>query len=95
MEKTKYMLLSHHQNTGQDHDINTANKSFGNVAQFKYLGITVINQNLIQEEIKRRLNFGNVCYRLVENLLPSYLLSKSVKIRMYKSTIFPVVLYGC
>jgi hypothetical protein len=44
-EKTKYMLLSLYQNAGQNHDINTANRSFENVAQFKYFGMTVINQN--------------------------------------------------
>jgi hypothetical protein len=45
------MLLSCHQNAGQHHDIKIANKWFENVAQFKYLGTTVTNQNLIQEEI--------------------------------------------
>jgi hypothetical protein len=40
------------QNAGQNHDIKRANRSFENVAQFKYLGATVTNQNLIQEEIK-------------------------------------------
>jgi hypothetical protein len=54
-EKTKYMFLSHHQNTGQNRDMKIANRSFGNVAQLKYLGTAVTNQNLIQEEIKRRL----------------------------------------
>jgi hypothetical protein len=47
------MLLSRHQNAGQNHDINIANKCFENVAQFIYLGATVTNQNPIQEEIKR------------------------------------------
>jgi hypothetical protein len=46
-EKTKYKLLSHHQNAGQNHDIKTANRSIQNVAQFKYLGMTVTNKNLI------------------------------------------------
>jgi hypothetical protein len=61
-EKTKYMLLSHHQNAGQNHNIKIGDRSFENVARFKYLGTTVINQDLIREEIKRRLNSGNACY---------------------------------
>jgi hypothetical protein len=68
-EKTKYMLLSHHQNAEQNHDTKTANRFFDNMAQFRYLGTTVTNQNLIQEEIKRRLNLGNACYHSVQNLL--------------------------
>jgi hypothetical protein len=56
VDNTKYMLLSHHQNVGQNRDIKIANRSFENVSQFKYLGTTVKNQNLIQVEIKRRLN---------------------------------------
>jgi hypothetical protein len=47
VEKTKYMLLSHHQNVGQNWDLRIANRLFENVSQFKYLGTTVINQNLI------------------------------------------------
>jgi hypothetical protein len=46
-------LLSRHQNAGQNHDIKVANRCFENVAQFNYLGTTVTNQNLIQEEIIR------------------------------------------
>jgi hypothetical protein len=71
------------------------NRSFENVSQFKYLGKTVTNHNLIQEEIKRRLNSVNACYHSVQNLLSSRLLSKYVKVRIYKTIILPVVLYGC
>jgi hypothetical protein len=67
-EKTKYMLLSPHQNAGQNHNIKIGDRSFENVAQFKYLGTTVTNQNVIQEEIKRRLNSGNACYHSVQNM---------------------------
>jgi hypothetical protein len=63
------------------------------VAHFKYFGTT--NQNLIQEEIKRGPNLGNACYHSVHNLLFCYLLSKNVRIRIYKTIILSVVLYGC
>jgi hypothetical protein len=37
-EKTKYMLLSLHHNTGQNYDIKIANRCFENAAQFKIFG---------------------------------------------------------
>jgi hypothetical protein len=59
------------------------------------LETTMTNQNMIQGEIKRRLNYSNACYYSVQNFLSSCLLSKDVKIRIYKTIILPVVLYGC
>jgi ABC-type polysaccharide/polyol phosphate export permease len=59
-----------------------------NVTQFRYFGTTITNQNLIQEEIKRRLNSGNPFYHSVQNLLPSHLLSKNIK-KVHKTTILP------
>jgi hypothetical protein len=59
VQKIKYMLLSHHQNVGQNQDIKIGDRSFDNVSQFKYLGTAVTNQHLIQKKIKRRLNSGN------------------------------------
>jgi hypothetical protein len=50
---------------------------------------------LIQQEIKRRVDSGNACYHSVQNLLSSSLLSKNLKIRVYKTIILPLVLYGC
>jgi hypothetical protein len=87
------MLLSHDQNAGKNH-IKTANRSFENLAQFIYLGMRVTTQNLIQEEIRRRLNSGNICYHSVQNLLSSCLLFKNVKIRIHKTINLLVVLYG-
>jgi hypothetical protein len=89
------MLLSRHQNVGQNRDVKIAKSSFENVSQFKYLGTTVTNQNFIQDYIKRILNSGNACYHSVQNLLSSRLLSKNLKIIIYKTIILPVVLYGC
>jgi hypothetical protein len=65
------------------------------VEQFRYLGMTITNRNLVQEEIKRRLKSGNACYHSVQNLLSSRLLPKNIKIRIYETITLPVVLYGC
>jgi hypothetical protein len=50
------------------------------------------NQICIHEEI-RRLNAGNTCCLSVQNLLSYRLLSKNVKIKMYRSIILPVVVW--
>jgi len=54
-----------------------------------------MNQNSIQEEIKCSLESGNACYHSVQNLLSFSLLSKTIKIEIYRIVILPVVLYGC
>jgi hypothetical protein len=53
------------------------------------------NQNSIQEEIKKRLNSGNDCYLSVQNLLPSHLLSKTLKSEYTQDYNFSMVQYGC
>jgi len=53
-----------------------------------------MNQNSIQEEIKSRLKSGNGCYHSEKNLSSSSLLTKSIKIKIYR-TIILSVLYGC
>jgi hypothetical protein len=68
---------------------------FSNVTRLRYLGTAITNQNLIQEEIKRKFNSGNACYNSVQNILSSHLLSKNIKTRIYETIILPVVLYGC
>jgi ribosomal protein S2 len=95
VEKTKCMVLSCNHNASQNRGIKIANRLSANVSQFRYLGMTVTNQNLIQEEIKRRLNFGNACHHSVQNLLSSCLLSKNIKIIIKKTILLHVVLYGC
>jgi hypothetical protein len=49
----------------------------------------------IHDEIKNRLNLGNAYYYSVQNLLSSRLISKNLKIEIYKTVMLPVVLYGC
>jgi hypothetical protein len=49
-----------------NYDVDIANISFEKVALFKYLETIITNQDLKQEEIKRRLNSGNACYYSVQ-----------------------------
>jgi sorting nexin-29 len=71
----KYMIMSDHPNSGQNQNIRIANESFENVEKFKYLGMTLTNQNDIHDEITIKLNSGNACYYSVQNLFvfPSHI----------------------
>jgi hypothetical protein len=66
-----------------------------NVPQLKYLGTTGPNQNLILEEIKKRLISGNDCHHSVQNISPYRLLSKNITIMIIKNRILLLVLCGC
>jgi hypothetical protein len=65
------------------------------VEQLKYLGATLTNQGSIHEEIKNRLYSLNAGYHLLQNLSSSSLLSHNINIKVYKTTILPVVMYEC
>ena len=89
------MVMSQDQNAGRIQSVRIDNSTFERVEGFKYLGTTLTNKNCIAEEIKSRLRSGNACYHSVQNLLSSRLLSKNLKINIYKPIILPVVLYEC
>jgi hypothetical protein len=89
------MLVSRYQKAGQRQSIKIGNRSFESVAKFKYLGTTLTDRNYIHEEIMSRLNSGNACYHSVQSLLSYRLLSRNVKVKIDKTVILPVVLYGC
>jgi len=94
-DKSKYMVMSRDQNAGQSHSMKADNSSFERVEQFKYLGKNLTNQNSIQGEIKSRLKSGNACYLSVQYLLSSSLLSKNLKIKVYRTIILTSFLTGC
>ena len=88
-------VLSRDQNAGWSHNMRIDNRSFERVEEFKYLGTTITNQNSIQVQIKSRMKSGNACYYSVQNLLSSSLLTKNLNIKIYRTIILHVVLYGC
>jgi hypothetical protein len=58
-----------------------ANRQFENVTDqiYSYMGTTVANQNLILEEIEKRLNSGMLATILLRTFLSSRLVFKSLK----------------
>jgi hypothetical protein len=78
----------------------------GNVhSNMEFIVVSTVSKSVIwqfpsfndreDDEIKSRLNSGSVCYYSVQNLLSSHLISKNLKIKIHKTVILPVVLYGC
>jgi len=94
-DKTKYMVMSRDQNAGRFQRVRIDNSTFERVEEFKYFGTTLKSKNSIAEEIKSRLRSVNACYHSVQSLLSSRLLSKNLKIKIYRTIILLVVLYGC
>jgi len=93
-DKTKYMVISRDQNTGRNHSVRINNSTVERVEEFKCLGTTLTHKNSIPEEIKSRLRLGIACYHSVQNLLSSRLLSKNLKIKIYRTIIFLLFCMG-
>jgi len=88
------MVMTEDQNAAQSHSIKTDKSSVESVEEFVCLGTTLANQNSIQEETKSTLQSRNACYHSVQNLLSSSLLQKTMKIKIHRTIILYVVLYG-
>ncbi|PSN49532.1 hypothetical protein C0J52_04975 [Blattella germanica] len=95
VNKTKYMVTRRNASCKANGQLMTNEGNFEEVAEFKYLGALITNRNEKQKEIKHRLNSGNACYYALQQLLSSQLLSKNIKLKIYKTVILPVILYGC
>ena len=63
------------------------------VEEFKFLGKTLTNQNSIQEDNHSTMQSRNACH-LVKDQLSSSLLSKIIKLKIQRTVIFSVILYG-
>jgi hypothetical protein len=88
-DRTKYMVMSRYQDAGRSNNIKSDNSSFKRVKEFKYFGATLTYKNSIQKEIESRLSSENAESFVFQ------LLSKNLKIKIYRTIILPIVLCGC
>jgi hypothetical protein len=86
--------MSRHQEAGQKHNRKTAKRSFPNVEKLIYFGMAVTNKNLVHEEIKSRLNSGNARCNSFRSLSSSRLQCKNIKMKICKTIILAIVVYG-
>jgi len=81
----------HRDRIGQNVTIDTYN--FERVERFKYLGATITVDNDVTEEIKGRIQAAKRCLFSLNNFFKSKNISRTSKV--YKSTIRPIITYGC
>jgi len=65
-EKAKYMVVT--RESEDSFNLKIENNEFEQVKEFKYLGVTLNNKNIMHEEINVRLNAANRCYFAMETL---------------------------
>ncbi|KAI5707335.1 hypothetical protein M8J77_000363 [Diaphorina citri] len=93
VEKTKYMHFTRGANL-QPGMLEIDGKKYEKVHNFKYLGANIDSKNRTEEEIYARIKSGNRTKFALKKMLSSKLLSHTSKLRIYKTLILPVVLYG-
>jgi hypothetical protein len=71
--------------------VKTGNSSFEMVEQFRYVGTTLTNQNSIQEDSKEQTEVKERLLSFGAASLSSSLLSKTIKIKIYRTVVLPFV----
>jgi len=86
--------MSRDQHAVQNHNIMVGNKSFERVEQSRYLGTTITNKFAFRKKLRVDWMQGMLAIigRRIFCLLVCY---PSIKIKIFRAVILPVVLYGC
>ncbi|KAL4141596.1 hypothetical protein QTP88_004212 [Uroleucon formosanum] len=83
--KTKFMIVSRRKLP--QNALTVKDLSFERVRNFKYLGVEINSQGHSHEEIHRRIAAGNKFYFSLVQLFKSKILSRKIKIRLYKKVL--------
>ncbi|KAI5642211.1 reverse transcriptase (RNA-dependent DNA polymerase) domain-containing protein [Phthorimaea operculella] len=93
-EKTEYFHMRRRKDERRN-DVSVNGVTYKGVSKFKYLGCTVTDTNQRQEEIDIRIQNALRCSAALHKILTSKLISRRTKIRVYKTVIRPILMYGC
>ncbi|XP_063530751.1 uncharacterized protein LOC134741787 [Cydia strobilella] len=95
-EKSEYLHMKRYKNTRvKREDLHVGDTTYKGVAKFRYLGYTVTDTNTREEKIDIRIQNALRCSAALHKVLVSKLLSKNTKLRIYKTVIRPILMYGC
>jgi hypothetical protein len=95
VEKTKYINTSRY----REQDVHTRTvdinrKVYQEVTDFKYLGSIITSDNNCERYIKPRMAAGNRSYYAVTKIMKSREISKSSKLKIYRTIVRPIIMYG-
>jgi len=93
-KKTKFMKINREQDVLREEELNVENYKFGEVKHFTYLGVILSSTSKEENEIRSRITTANRCFMACNRLMSSKMLSRKTKIRIYKTIIRPILLYG-
>lgn len=95
-EKTEYLHMKRYKDRSTKRkDLHVNGITYKGVDKFKYLGCTITDTNRREDEIDIRIVNALRCTAALHKVLVSKLLSRSTKIRIYKTVIRPILMYGC
>jgi hypothetical protein len=91
-KKTKYLKCTNKDIRIENLNINSS--YIQQVQQYKYLGSIINDSDSIEEEVKDRIALGTKAYYANQKFFKSRLVTKSSKLKVYRTVIRPIVTYA-
>jgi hypothetical protein len=96
VEKAKYINTSRsRQQDAHTRTVDINGKVYQEVTDFKHLGSIITSENNCERDRKARMASGNRSYYALTKIVKSREISKSTKLKIYRTVIRPIVMYGC
>ncbi|KAJ4450459.1 hypothetical protein ANN_01884 [Periplaneta americana] len=92
-KKSKFMSVTKRQND-QVKEVKMGTYKFEKVKEFTYLGSILTANNDLRNEVQRRINLANRAYYSLLPIVKNKIISREIKIKIYKTLIRPIITYG-